>query len=166
MQTVNDTCLSDNFRQRIYAGHIQHFYALRKQAYSIILKILQPKKENFQIKKTDILHISAQNIECGYSLEPPRRGGSNEYSQSMFSFSKIRKIMYIPVNASLTILKWGLRGSKVYRSVFVTVFPTTTNVVRNCGTIICPVCYYSYLNVDKMRMLCLNIDRCIVIAVH
>ena len=31
------------------------------------------KKENFQIKKTDIFHISAQNIDCGYSLEPPRR---------------------------------------------------------------------------------------------
>ena len=27
--------------------------------------------------------ISAQNIDCGYSLEPPRRGGSNEYPQSM-----------------------------------------------------------------------------------
>ena len=25
-----------------------------------------------------------QNIECGYSLEPPRRGGSNMYPQSMF----------------------------------------------------------------------------------
>ena len=29
-------------------------------------------------------HISAQNIDCGYLLEPPRRGGSNEYPQSMF----------------------------------------------------------------------------------
>ena len=28
--------------------------------------------------------ISAQNIDCGYSLEPPLRGGSNEYPQSMF----------------------------------------------------------------------------------
>ena len=28
--------------------------------------------------------ISAQNIDCGYPLEPPRRGGSNEYQQSMF----------------------------------------------------------------------------------
>ena len=26
----------------------------------------------------------AQNIDCGYSLEPPRRGSSNEYPQSMF----------------------------------------------------------------------------------
>ena len=26
--------------------------------------------------------IFAQNINCGYTLEPPRRGGSNEYPQS------------------------------------------------------------------------------------
>ena len=25
-----------------------------------------------------------KNMDCGYSLEPPRRGGSNEYPQSMF----------------------------------------------------------------------------------
>ena len=25
-----------------------------------------------------------QNIDCGYSLEPPHRGSSNEYPQSMF----------------------------------------------------------------------------------
>ena len=25
-----------------------------------------------------------QNIDCGYSLEPPQRGGSNVYPQSMF----------------------------------------------------------------------------------
>ena len=31
-----------------------------------------------------IFLISAQSIDCGYSLEPPRRGGSNEYPQSMF----------------------------------------------------------------------------------
>ena len=50
-----------------------------------ILKILPPKKiENFQIKSSDIFLFSAQNIDCGYSLEPPRRGGSNEYLQSMF----------------------------------------------------------------------------------
>ena len=30
-------------------------------------------------KNSDIFHISVQNIDCGYSLEPPRRGGSNEY---------------------------------------------------------------------------------------
>ena len=31
-----------------------------------------------------IFLISAQNIDFGNSLEPPHRGGSNEYPQSMF----------------------------------------------------------------------------------
>ena len=43
---------------------------LRKHAYSNILKISSPKIENFQIKNSDIFHISARNIDCGYSLEP------------------------------------------------------------------------------------------------
>ena len=43
---------------------------IRKHAYSNIMKILPPKNENFQIKNSDILYISAQNIDCGYSLEP------------------------------------------------------------------------------------------------
>ena len=42
------------------------------------------KKKKIQIKKSDILHIFAQNIDLWYSLEPPQRGGSNEYPQSMF----------------------------------------------------------------------------------
>ena len=65
--------------------------------------------ENFATKKgivldknSDIFHISAQNIDCKYSLEPPRRGGSNEYSQSIF-LAEIRKILYTPVNLSFTI---------------------------------------------------------------
>ena len=37
-----------------------------------ILKMLPQNNENFQIKNSDIFHISAQNIDCGYSLEPPR----------------------------------------------------------------------------------------------
>ena len=54
-------------------------FTLRKPAYSNILKILPSKTENFQIKNSDIFHISAQNIDCGYSLEPPHRDGSYEY---------------------------------------------------------------------------------------
>ena len=49
------------------------------------------KIENFQLKIFDIFLIFAQNIDCGYTLEPPRRGGSNEYPQIMFG-AKIRKI--------------------------------------------------------------------------
>ena len=49
-----------------------------------------PLKPHFYIVKLRftgvyiIFLISAQNIDCGYSLEPPRRGGSNKYPQSMF----------------------------------------------------------------------------------
>ena len=45
---------------------------LRNHAYSNILKILPPKYEKFPIKNSDIFHISVQNIDCGYSLEPSR----------------------------------------------------------------------------------------------
>ena len=46
--------------------------SLRKHAYSNILKISPPKTEIFQIKKSDIFHISAQNIYSRYSFEPPQ----------------------------------------------------------------------------------------------
>ena len=35
-------------------------------------------------------HISALNIDCGYWLEPPRRGGSNEFPQSMLFEQKYK----------------------------------------------------------------------------
>ena len=68
----------------------------------IYWKFHHQKTQDFSDKNSDIFHISAQNIDCGYSLEPPRRGGSNEYPQSLF-WAEIRKIMYTPVNPSFTI---------------------------------------------------------------
>ena len=48
----------------------------------------------------------AQNIDCGYTLEPPRRGGSkggsNEYPQSMF-WSKNKNNRYTPAYPIFTI---------------------------------------------------------------
>ena len=41
-------------------------------------------KNLFHWMNFDIFLIFAQNIDRGYTLEPPRRGGSNEYPQSMF----------------------------------------------------------------------------------
>ena len=58
--------------------------------YFLALKI-----EHFQLKIFDIFLIFAQNTDCGYTLEPPRRGGSNEYPQSMF-WSKNKKNRYTP----------------------------------------------------------------------
>ena len=62
----------------------------------------QKKQRKFSDKNYDIFLISAQKQDCGYSLEPPRRGGSNEYPQSMF-WAEIRKIIYTPVNPTFTI---------------------------------------------------------------
>ena len=56
----------------------------------------QKKNENFQIKNSDSFHISAQNIDCGYSLEPPRRGGSNENPQAMFLSRNKKNNVYTP----------------------------------------------------------------------
>ena len=36
------------------------------------------------MKISDSFHISAQNLDCGYLSEQPRRGSSYEYPQSMF----------------------------------------------------------------------------------
>ena len=43
-------------------------------------------KDNFQMKNMRycMFLIFAQNIDCVYTLEPPHRGGSVEYPQSMF----------------------------------------------------------------------------------
>ena len=84
---------------------------LRKHAYSNILKIFPPKNENFLIKNSDIFHISAQNIDCGHSLEPPRRGGSNEYPQSMF-LSRNKKNNVYPCKPKFYYIKVGFKGVK------------------------------------------------------
>ena len=59
-------------------------FIMKTRLFNYIENFTTKKNENCQIKNPDIFHISAQNIDCGYSLEPPRRGGSNEYPQSIF----------------------------------------------------------------------------------
>ena len=86
--------------------------SLRKHAYSNILNILPPKNEKFQIKNSDIFHISAQNIDCGYSLEPPWQGGSNEYTQSMF-LSRNKKNNAYPCKPQFYYVIVGFQGIKI-----------------------------------------------------
>ena len=70
------------------------------------------KNENLQIKNSDNFHISAQNIDCGYSLEPPRRGGSNEYPQSIF-LSRNKKNNIYPCKPQFYYIKMGFKGVKI-----------------------------------------------------
>ena len=68
----------------------QNFWASMVIITKTCLYKFDPLKPQFYIVKLGftgvyiIFLISAQNIDCGYSLEPPRRGSSNEYPQSMF----------------------------------------------------------------------------------
>ena len=56
-----------------------------------------PREPHFYLVKLGFAEVYLfflfllQNIDCGYSLEPPRQGGSNVYPQSMFR-AKIRKL--------------------------------------------------------------------------
>ena len=70
------------------------------------------------MKNSDIFHSSAPNIDCWCSLEPPRRGGSNEYSQSMF-LSRNKQNNVYPCKPQFYYIKVGFKGVKLYRHVFV-----------------------------------------------
>ena len=74
---------------------------LRRLAHAINRYFLALKIENFQRKNVDIFLIFAQNIDCGYTLEPPRRGGSNEYPQ--FLFRREKKNRYTHAYPSISI---------------------------------------------------------------
>ena len=62
MQAITKTCLYNVDPLK------PHFYIVKLSLQGYILFFL----------------VLLENIDCGYSLEPPRRGGSNEYPQSMF----------------------------------------------------------------------------------
>ena len=70
------------------------------------------KTEIFQINILIFFHIFAQNIDCGYSLEPPRRGGSNEYPQSMFMRRNKKNNVY-PYKPQFYYIKVGFKGVKI-----------------------------------------------------
>ena len=69
-------------------------------------------------KKSDIFHISAQNMDCGYSFEPPRRGCFNEYPQSMF-LSRNKKNNIYPCKSQFYYIKVEFKGVKLYRNIAV-----------------------------------------------
>ena len=76
------------------------------------IEISLRKTESFQIKILIFYHISAQNIDCGYSLEPPRRGGSNEYPQSMFLSRNKKNNVYLCI-PQFYYIKVGFKGVKI-----------------------------------------------------
>ena len=70
------------------------------------------KNWKFPDKNSDICHNSAQNIDSMYSLEPPRRGGSNVYPQSMFLGRNKKNYVY-PCKPQFYYIKVGFKGIKI-----------------------------------------------------
>ena len=87
-------------------------YFIMKTSLFKYIENFTSKNWTFQIKNFDIVHISAQNIDSGYSLEPPHRGGSNEYPQSRF-LSRNEKNNVYPCTPQFYYIKDGFKGVKI-----------------------------------------------------
>ena len=86
-------------------------------AHSNILKVIPSWEYDItKRKRFDIFLIFAQNIDCGHTLEPPRRGGSNEYPQSMF-WSKNKKIGF-PLQTPVLLYKIEVKGGIYCTNMF------------------------------------------------
>ena len=107
----------------LYKKRITSFWTCKKKNSSVLPitktrlfkhteNFTTKKMAIFRIKNSDIFHISAQNIDCGYSLEPSRRGGSNEYPQSMF-LSRNNKNNVYPCKPQFYYIKVGFKGVKI-----------------------------------------------------
>ena len=70
-----------------------------------------------------------------YSLEPPRRGGSNEYPQSMV-LSRNKKNNVYPCKLQFYCIKMGLRESKLYRHVIVMQMTQDVYITRGVQRIV------------------------------
>ena len=88
---------------------------------------VDPHKPHFYIVKLGftgvyiIFLISAQNIDCGYSSEPPRRGGSNEYPQSMICADVWKNIR---ISVYLNRLVFKMTQEKSHQFVVYLISPT------------------------------------------
>ena len=119
----------------IFLTHFTHMRNMRNERHTnitktrlfkYILKISPPKTESFQTKFLIFFHISAQNIDCWFSLEPPRRGGSNEYPQSMF-LSRSNKTIVYHCKPQFYYIKVGFMGVKIIWVCFRDVYTITIN---------------------------------------
>ena len=63
------------------------------------------------MKNSGSFNISALNIDYGHLLEPPRRGCSNDYPQSMF-LSRNKKINVYPCKPQFYCIKERFKGVK------------------------------------------------------
>ena len=92
--------------------YIENFTTWKLKTFKWKILVVFIKKWKFSDKNSNIFHISAQNIDSGHWLEPPRRGGSNKYPQSM-SLSRNKKINVYPCKPKFYYIKMGFKGVNI-----------------------------------------------------
>ena len=113
---------------------LEKFYVVFEHKQYLITKTylynFDPLKPHFYVVKLGftgvyiIFLISAQNTDCGYSLGPPRQGGSNEYPQSMFLSRNMKNIRIFYVkNYHFLVVKFSVH---LNRRAFVMLNSTVT----------------------------------------
>ena len=92
------------------------YLTLRKLAHVVNIEFFfQLLNLKISLEKFDIFNVFVQNIDCGYSLEPPRRSGSNVPTISCFG-SKIREIG-IPMYTPVLLYKSGVLGGILFMDI-------------------------------------------------
>ena len=85
--TITKTCLYN------FDPFEPHFYAVKLGFTGVyIIFLISAQKHRLWVLVRTASAISAQKHRLWYSLEPPRRGGSNEYPQSMFLSRNMKNI--------------------------------------------------------------------------
>ena len=78
----------------------------------IYIKFHVQKLKIFRYKNLIFFHIYTQNIDCGYLLELPQWGSSNEYPQSMFLSNNKKNSVY-PCKRHFYYINVGFKGVKI-----------------------------------------------------
>ena len=99
--------LSPAFTKKSKEGFIT-----KTRLFKYIENFTTKKNWEFQIKILIFFHISTQNIDCGYSLEPHQWGGSNEYPQSMCLSRNMKNNVYT-FKPQFYYIKVGFKGVKI-----------------------------------------------------
>ena len=98
-----------------------HLFNFRDQYFitKTCLYNFDPLKPHFNIVKLQftgvyiiVLIFAEKNIDCGYSLEPPRRGGFNEYHNLCFEQKYEKYQNFLSENFHFWVVKFSVYFNK------------------------------------------------------
>ena len=84
----------------------------KTRLYKYIVNFTAERTKILQMKNCNVFLISAQNIDCGYSLEPPQRGGCNEVP-TIYVLGRNKKNNVYPCKPQFYYIKVGFKGVRI-----------------------------------------------------